>query len=58
MRPVLSDAPLSQHYNHIVNNSKMIKEVISVYSGIHLRVGSRLVHYRCKEECGGESGWL
>ena len=40
MRPVLSRDPLSQHYNHIVNNSKMIQEVISVYSGIHIRVGS------------------
>ena len=45
MSPVLSHDPLSQHYNHIVKNSKMIEEVISVYSSIHIRVGSRLVHY-------------
>ena len=57
MRPVLSHDPLSQHYNLIVNNSKMIQEVISVYSGIHIRFGSRLVHYTDKVCLPGSSTW-
>ena len=56
MRPVLSHDPLSQHYNHIANNSKMILEVISVYSGIYIRVGSRLVHYSMLLTCQDRLG--